>query len=49
MSAEDDLNTPAAFAALFDIAYRANTATDPSEQARLKGELLGGNLRLVAA
>ncbi len=37
---EDDLNTPAAFAALFDIAHRANTATDAKDQARLKGELL---------
>ncbi len=37
---EDDLNTPAAFGALFDIARRANTATDAKDQARLKGELL---------
>ncbi|MEZ5647950.1 MAG: cysteine--tRNA ligase [Alphaproteobacteria bacterium] len=37
---EDDLNTPAAFAALFEIAHQANTATTKEEKIRLKGELL---------
>ncbi|MFN4164869.1 MAG: cysteine--tRNA ligase [Ferrovibrio sp.] len=36
----DDLNTPKALAELHQIANAANKATDPAEQARLKGELL---------
>ena len=36
----DDLNTPKALARLFDLARQANTATDPAEQARVKGALL---------
>ena len=35
----DDLNTPKALATLFDLARQANTATDPGEQSRIKGEL----------
>ncbi len=42
---EDDINTPKALTALYAIASAANKATDPDEQAKLKGELLsGGNL-----
>ncbi|MEX2454244.1 MAG: cysteine--tRNA ligase [Rhodospirillaceae bacterium] len=37
---EDDLNTPRALAALFDLAKRANTAPDENERGRLKGALL---------
>ena len=36
----DDLNTPKALAALFEIAGRANKAETEAEQARAKGELL---------
>jgi cysteinyl-tRNA synthetase len=36
----DDLNTPRALAELHQIANAANKATDPVDQARLKGELL---------
>ena len=37
---EDDLNTPKALAALFDLARRANTATDEADKAQIKGALL---------
>ena len=37
---EDDLNTPKALAALFDLARRANTSADDAERRRLKGALL---------
>ena len=37
---EDDLNTPRALAALFEIAGRANKAEDEAERAKAKGELL---------
>jgi cysteinyl-tRNA synthetase len=37
---EDDLNTPEAFAALFDISRRANATEDAGEKRRLKGALL---------
>ncbi len=41
----DDLNTPKAQAALFDLAREANSTDDPARQAVLKGELLAaGNL-----
>ncbi|QWF15242.1 cysteine--tRNA ligase [Lysobacter capsici] len=43
---EDDLNTPQALAELARIAGEARKATDPIEQARLKGELLGAGLAL---
>lgn len=36
----DDLNTPQALAALFDLARQANTASDPTDKARIKGTLL---------
>ncbi|MGP1275608.1 MAG: DALR domain-containing protein, partial [Caulobacterales bacterium] len=36
----DDLNTPKAFAALFEILARANKADSIAEQAKAKGELL---------
>ncbi|MGJ3231493.1 MAG: cysteine--tRNA ligase [Oceanicaulis sp.] len=36
----DDLNTPKALAALFEIAGRANKADDSAERAQAKGELL---------
>jgi cysteinyl-tRNA synthetase len=36
----DDLNTPKALAALFEIAGRANKAESEQEQAQAKGELL---------
>jgi cysteinyl-tRNA synthetase len=39
---EDDLNTPEAFASLFDISRRANASTDAGEKRRLKAELLAG-------
>jgi len=39
---EDDLNTPEALAALHETVGELNKATDPAEQARLKGELLAG-------
>lgn len=37
---EDDLNTPLAKAKTFEIVRALNSATDPAEKARLKGELL---------
>ena len=37
---DDDLNTPKAFATLFDLARQANTATDTAEKSRIKGELM---------
>ncbi|MBL4907418.1 MAG: cysteine--tRNA ligase, partial [Sneathiella sp.] len=37
---EDDINTPKALTALYAIASAANKATDPSDQAKLKGQLL---------
>jgi cysteinyl-tRNA synthetase len=43
---EDDLNTPEAFAALFDLSRRANASEDEGEKRRLKGELLAGG-RLI--
>jgi cysteinyl-tRNA synthetase len=39
---EDDLNTPEAFAALFELSRRANASEDDDEKRRLKGELLAG-------
>ena len=36
----DDLNTPKALAALFDLSRQANSATDVAERSRLKGALL---------
>ena len=36
----DDLNTPQALAALFDLARQANTASAPADKARIKGALL---------
>jgi cysteinyl-tRNA synthetase len=36
---EDDLNTPRALAALFDLAREANRSTDPAERARLAARL----------
>lgn len=36
----DDINTPKAFAALFEILARANKAGSPEEQAAVKGEML---------
>lgn len=43
---DDDLNTPQALAEVARIAADARRATDPAEQARLKGELLGAGLVL---
>jgi cysteinyl-tRNA synthetase len=37
---EDDLNTPRALAALFELARRANTETDPAARRAVKGALL---------
>jgi cysteinyl-tRNA synthetase len=37
---EDDLNTPQALSALHELATALNRATDPTEKARRKGELL---------
>ena len=37
---EDDLNTPAALAELFELARALNKAEDPAERARLKGSLV---------
>ena len=37
---EDDLNTPRALAVLFDLARQANSASENSEKARLKGTLV---------
>jgi cysteinyl-tRNA synthetase len=42
---EDDVNTPLALTALHDVATELNKAA-PGEQARLKGELLGGGALL---
>ncbi|MEE2720688.1 MAG: cysteine--tRNA ligase [Pseudomonadota bacterium] len=39
----DDLNTPKALAALFDLSRQANSATDPEEKSRLKGVLLASS------
>ncbi len=39
---EDDLNTPMALSHLHELASRLNKATDPAEQARLKGQMLAG-------
>jgi len=36
----DDLNTPKAMAALFELARQANTASDPTDKSRIKGTLL---------
>jgi len=36
----DDLNTPQALAALFELARQANTAEDPADKARVKSALL---------
>ncbi|TGY90503.1 cysteine--tRNA ligase [Marinicauda algicola] len=43
---EDDLNTPRALAALFEIAGRANKAEDEAERAKAKGELLAAGALL---
>ncbi len=43
---EDDLNTPAALAVLFELAREANRATDEPSRARLRGELLAGGALL---
>ena len=43
---EDDLNTPAALAVLFDRAKAANKAQSDEERARIKAELLDGGLVL---
>ncbi len=43
---EDDLNTPMALAELFDLARQANKATDDTEKARIKAQLLDGGLLL---
>ncbi len=37
---EDDLNTPAALAVLFDLAHAANTAQSDDEKSRIKAQLL---------
>ncbi|MFW6300163.1 MAG: cysteine--tRNA ligase [Oceanicaulis sp.] len=42
----DDLNTPRALAALFEIAGRANKAEDAAERAQAKGELLAAGALL---
>ncbi|MFP4520422.1 MAG: DALR domain-containing protein, partial [Oceanicaulis sp.] len=42
----DDLNTPRALAALFEIAGRANKAEDDAAQAQAKGELLAAGALL---
>jgi cysteinyl-tRNA synthetase len=39
---EDDLNTPKAFAELFDLARAANASADVGERRELKGQLLAG-------
>jgi cysteinyl-tRNA synthetase len=43
---EDDLNTPEALAALFQLAGEANKAEKPAEQAKLKAALLKGGALL---
>ena len=43
---EDDLNTPAALAELFEITREANKATDTAARSRLKAELLDAGLLL---
>ena len=40
---EDDLNTPAALAELFELARALNKAGDDAERARLKGQLLAAS------
>lgn len=42
----DDLNTPGAMAALFDLAAQANKAEAQADKARLKGELLAAGALL---
>ena len=37
---EDDLNTPAALAVLFELAHAANTATSDTDKSRIKAQLL---------
>ncbi|MDX1455012.1 MAG: cysteine--tRNA ligase [Gammaproteobacteria bacterium] len=46
---DDDLNTPMAISVLFELASAINTASDPEEQAGLRGELLSlaGRLGLL--
>jgi cysteinyl-tRNA synthetase len=39
---EDDLNTPLAIAALYEILAEINRASDPAEKARLQSELIAG-------
>jgi cysteinyl-tRNA synthetase len=39
---DDDLNTPLAIAALYEILAELNKASDPAEKARLQGELIAG-------
>ena len=39
---EDDLNTPLALSHLHELASRLNKSSDPTEQARLKGQILAG-------
>ncbi|HWE76714.1 MAG TPA: cysteine--tRNA ligase [Stellaceae bacterium] len=39
---DDDLNTPLAIAALYEILGELNKATDPAEKARLQAELIAG-------
>jgi cysteinyl-tRNA synthetase len=43
---EDDLNTPAALAVLFDLAREANKASDPAAQAQIKAGLLAAGALL---
>jgi len=43
---EDDLNTPMALAELFELARRANKATDAAEKAQLKAQMLDAGLLL---
>ena len=39
---DDDLNTPLAIAALYEILAELNKASDPAEKARLQSELIAG-------
>jgi len=39
---DDDLNTPLAIAALYELLAELNKASDPAEKARLQGELIAG-------
>ena len=43
---DDDLNTPAAIAALMEVANKANKATEQDEQILLKSQLLSGGQEL---